>query len=202
MSESSDDLERSVRALGEAGRWDDATAAVLRGYGPEVIGFLVVTAGNETDASDAFSQFSVDLWKGLARFRWEASLRSWCYTLARHALRRLQRAPVRKRLQPFESGALSDLVAEVRTPTITQLRSETKDRVRALRRKLPATDQAILLLRVDRNLPWRDVAIILADEEHALGEAEVVRRAAALRKQFERIKQALRSLARDAGEPT
>lgn len=199
--DSSDDLERQVRELGDAGQWDDATAAVLRGYGPELIGFLVVTAGNEADASDAFSQFSVDLWKGLRTFRWESSLRSWCYTVARNALRRLQRAPGRRRLQPLESAALSGLVAEVRTPTITQLRSETKDRVRALRQKLPATDQEILLLRVDRNLPWRDVARILADDDGALNDAELVRRAAALRKQFERIKQTLRTLARDAGEP-
>lgn len=195
------DVEAQARELGAAGRWADATALVVRAYGGELLGFLIATAGNDADGQDAFSQWSLDVWRGLPGFRWEGSLRSWCYTLGRHALRRLQRSPARRLAQPFESRELEALVAEVRTRTITHLRTETKDRVRALRADLPAADQTLLLLRVDRNLSWREVAMILADEGEALAEGELVRRAAALRKQFERIKHVLRQRMKDGEDP-
>ncbi len=195
------DVEVEARALAAAGRWNDATALVLRALGPELLSFLIATAGSDTDGHDAFSQCSIDVWRGLPGFRWESSLRAWCYTVARHALRRLQRAPARRRGQPFESDALEALVADVRTRTITMLRTETKDRVRSLRASLPPSDQTLLLLRVDRNLAWREVAQILADEDEVLTEAELVRRAAALRKQFERIKRALRERVTDGEDP-
>jgi RNA polymerase sigma-70 factor (ECF subfamily) len=97
------------------------------------------------------------------------------------------------------SHAWADLAAEVRSRTATYLLTEVKDQVRALRDRLTPDDQAILVLRVDRDLPWRDIARIMADEGESLTEPELVRRAAALRKRFERIKDELRALAQAAG---
>ena len=193
------DVETIARAHAEAGRWHDATAAALHGYGPELIDYLIAIARSDTDGSDAFAQFSVDLWRGLPTFRWEASLRTWCYTLARHALTRLQRAPARRRVVALESAELANLAEQVRTRTVTHLRTEVKDRVRELRAQLSPEAQSILVLRIDRNLPWRDVVRVLADEGEALAEAELVRRSAALRKRFEGIKQDLRRLVEAAG---
>ena len=140
----------------------------------------------------------VDVWRGLPGFRWQASVRAWCYTLARHALARLQRAPARRRTVGLATAELDALVAEVRTRTLSIVRTEARDGVRALREQLTPDEQAILILRIDRNLPWRDVARILADDD-APSEAVLVRRAAALRKRFEAIKATLRAKARRAG---
>lgn len=188
-----------MRVHVEAGRWHEATAAALRGYGPELIEYLVATGRSEVDGSDAFAELSVDLWRGLPSFRWEASLRTWCYTLARHALARVKRAPERRRAVALESGQLADLAEQIRSRTVTHLRTDVKHRVRALRERLSPEDQSVLVLRVDRDLPWRDIARIMADEGEALAEADLVRRAAALRKRFERIKGDLRELARAEG---
>jgi RNA polymerase sigma-70 factor (ECF subfamily) len=62
-----------------------------------------------------------------------------------------------------------------------------------IRRELDDDDQILLVLRVDRNLAWRDIAIVLLGESARFDE--IARKAATLRKQFERVKDRLRSLA-------
>ena len=144
------------------------------------------------------TQYS-DLWRGLPGFRWEASLRTWCYRLARHALARVRRDPARRRNQPLPSQQLGELAAQIHSRTADHLRTAVKDRVRELRLRLSPEDQTILILRVDRDLAWRDIAAVLGDEGEALTEPELVRRAAMLRKRFERIKDELRALAKAEG---
>ncbi len=193
------DVEAEARAHCAAHRWHEATVAALRGYGPELIDYLIAIARSETDGGDAFAQFSIDLWRGLPTFRWDASLRTWCYTLARHALARLQRAPARRREVALDSVLVEQVAAQIRTRTVEHLRTAVKDRVRELRHRLSPDEQTILVLRIDRDLPWRDIARIVTDEGEPLTEADLVRRAAALRKRFESIKHDLRALAQAEG---
>src|SRR5688500_4862058 len=97
--------------------------------------YLVAIARSETDGADAFSQFTEDLWKGLPRFRWQSSARTWCYTLARNALSRIRRQPHRK---PGRGIALSDapevarMAENMRSTTIMYMRTVVKDEVAAL----------------------------------------------------------------------
>jgi RNA polymerase sigma-70 factor (ECF subfamily) len=89
--------ERAIRALCEAGDHAGATTAALRSYGVELLGFLRALAGEHDLAAEAFAELGEDIWKGLPRFRWESSLRSWLYALARNALAQLRRDPRRRR---------------------------------------------------------------------------------------------------------
>lgn len=198
MSEpAADDPEAPIRASCAAGDWAAAARRILDLYGRELLEYLVAIARSEADGADAFSQFTEDLWRGLPKFRWQASARTWCYTLARHALARLRRDPHRR---PGRAVALDDApelaraAEQLRTHTLTYLRTAVKDRVAALRDELSPEDQAVLILRIDRKLEWRDVARALADEDDALDDAELARRSAALRKRFERIKNDLKKL--------
>jgi RNA polymerase sigma-70 factor, ECF subfamily len=68
-------------------------------------------------------------------------------------------------------------------------------RVAKLRAELDPEDQTLLILRVNRQLPWRDIARIMTDEGDASDDDELKRRAAALRKRFERLKEELRAKA-------
>jgi RNA polymerase sigma-70 factor (ECF subfamily) len=195
---SSDDSEAPLQALCDAQQYDAAATQIIQRYGRELLEYLVAIARSEADGADAFSQFTLDLWKGLPRFRWQASARTWCYTLARHALARVRRDPARR---PGRAIALTDApevakaAEQIRTSTINYLRTEVKDKVAALRDELSSEDQAILILRIDRKLEWRDVARALADEEDGeLTDAEITKRSAALRKRFERIKNDLKKL--------
>jgi len=188
-------LEDEIRAHCEAGDHGVAATVAIKGYGPEVLGYLVATARTETDATDAFALFCEDLWRGLPRFRFGASVRTWAYTLARHALYRVARDPERRRpkVPPSDAPELAHLADAVRTSTLMHLRTEVKDKVAALRAQLDEEDRTILVLRIDRKLAWQDIARVLADEE--IADAEATRRSAALRKRFERIKERLRRLA-------
>jgi RNA polymerase sigma-70 factor (ECF subfamily) len=188
--------EAAIQDLCTQGRWQDAATAIIERYGRELTEYLVAIARSETDGADAFSQFTEDLWRGLPRFRWQSSARTWSYALARNALSRVRRQPHRR---PGRGIALSDApevarVAEnVRSTTIIYMRTVMKDEVAALRNQLSPEDQSILILRIDRRLPWLDVARALADEDD-LDAAELRRRSASLRKRFERIKADLKAL--------
>jgi RNA polymerase sigma-70 factor (ECF subfamily) len=193
--------EIPIRSRCDAGDWAGAATLIMERYGSELLGFLVATARSEVDGADAFSHFTEQMWRYLPRFRWAASARTWCYTLARRSLSRIRRDPNRK---PQRAIALSDapevaaLAERLRTETITYLRTETKDRVALLREQLDPDDQALLILRIDRKLEWRDVAIALADEEtEELEGADLEKRAAAMRKRFTRIKADLKKQLED-----
>lgn len=193
------DVEASVRGLTEAGDHDGATTAALRGYGPEVMRFLCALQKNEGDASEVFSVFAEDLWKSMKSFAWECSLRTWTYTLARRASFRSMRKKRAAKVVLGSSPAISQLVQEVRTQTLTYLRTETKTRLRALRDSLPEEDRALLMLRVDRGLAWDELARVLSENDDTSEPEALKREAARLRKRFQLVKEKLKALAKSEG---
>jgi RNA polymerase sigma-70 factor (ECF subfamily) len=192
-------IEDEVRRLLSSGDVDAATTVALRGYGPEVLGFLAAVAKNEADARDAFSEFSEDLWKGIEKFAGNSSLRTWAYTIARRALWRVMNDPRRRPERNVPLSEISAVVAEVRESTMTHLRTEVKDGFAQLRAQLPADEQTLLILRVDRDLAWRDIAKVMHEGDGELDGTALEREAAALRKRFERVKTRLRELGEKAG---
>lgn len=188
-------LEARTRAATDAERWSDAATTAIVGYGEEILGYLVAMTRNETEAADAFSLFAEDLWKGLRKFRWECTLRTWAYGLARHALARVRRDPHRRRAVPLDDSTVEALVAKVRSRTSTFLRTETRDKIAKLRAALEPDDQTLLILRINRGLPWRDIARVLAPDGDTATPAALDKLAASLRKRFERLKSDLKERA-------
>ena len=185
--------ERAIRALCEAGDHAAATTAALRAYGVELLGFLRALAGDQDLAAEAFAELGEDVWKGLPKFRWESSLRSWLYALARNALAQLRRDPRRRAERNLPLSVAPEIAAVARTVTLEIQRTEVKDEFRVLREQLDPEEHEILLLRLDRGLAWKDIARILG------GDDNVDARAAMLRKRFERAKERLRKLAIEHG---
>ena len=171
MSDDRAALEERIKAAADGGQWTDAATAALTGYGEEILGYLVAITRSETDASDAFSLFAEDLWKGLPKFRWECTFRTWAYGLARHAFARIKRDPHRRRAVPLGDSHVDALVEQVRSRTATFLRTETKDKVAKLRAALDPDDQTLLILRINRGLAWRDIARVLAPSRSPLATA-------------------------------
>jgi RNA polymerase sigma-70 factor, ECF subfamily len=185
-----DALEEAASAACRAGDFRLATTLVVRGYGGEILGFLGAVTRDVAVAEDVFSRFCEDVWRGLPAFRWESSLRTWCYLLARHArIRHFKRA----KLPVVEvDDELDNLVAAVRTETASYLRSEVRDALHEARAQLDADDQTLLILRVNRTLSWQEIARVMIEQDEVVDDAVLVRKAAALRKRFERIKQTIR----------
>jgi RNA polymerase sigma-70 factor (ECF subfamily) len=201
MTDEPTDLEQKIQEAALAGDFEAAATAVFQGYGDEILSFLIARLRSPSDGREVFSTFAEDLWKGLPQFGWRCSMRTWAYALARNAANRYASAPQRNRgrnLTLSHSGRLSALVEQVRSATHVYQQTAVKDRVRALREQLDADDQMLLVLRVDRGMAWRDLAIAMAGEME-LDETALEREAARLRKVFERVKNDLRQMAKEAG---
>jgi RNA polymerase sigma-70 factor (ECF subfamily) len=202
--ETREKLERDVRARCLESDFGGASTIALRGYGPEILGFLYVVHPAETDASDAFAEFSEVLWRKLPDFGWESTLRTWAYGIARNVSRALRRNAGRRRRHEAADGdaALDNVAEKVRTETLSYLRTKKRSRLQALRDTLPEEDRMLLVLRVDRKLEWSELARVLAeadDDAPPLDDAGVVREAARLRKRFQLLKDRLRETARREG---
>jgi RNA polymerase sigma-70 factor (ECF subfamily) len=189
--------ERELVQLIREGDFQRAATHALSRYGAEVYGFLINLMGNESDASEVFSQTGEDLWRGLPSFRAQCSVRSWLYLLARHAAARFRRTPWNRGGRTGDSR-LDELVMRSRTTTAPWKRSDVKDRWRALRESLDLDDRTLLVLRVDRAMSWTQVAQVMVGREDA-ERTELSREAARLRKRYQLLKEDLRRRAREMG---
>jgi RNA polymerase sigma-70 factor (ECF subfamily) len=186
------DLDPRILSLLDAGDLSGAATEALRGYGPQVLGYLTAVLRDDDDAHDVFSQFAEDLWRGLPGFRRECAVRTWAFRLAWHAAARYARDPYRKRHRPILTTEASKIAEEVRSTMSTYAPGGRADKLMKLRESLDSEEQTLLILRVDKAMPWEDVAEVLrADGEPASP--------AALRKRFERLKEKLGRLAREQG---
>ena len=202
MSDDADptSLEARLHELWSAGRYDEVATIAVESYGSAVMGLQIKLLGDPVLGGDAFSVFCEDLWKGLPRFAWRSSLRTWCFTLARHAAQRVGSAPARRaeRNQPLDRSPVFEVAERVRTRTLAHLRTESKDELRALRASLSRDDQLLLTLRIEQQLPWRDIAAVTLGDVAAPAD-EVKREAARVRKRFQLVKQQLKKLAAEHG---
>ncbi len=183
-------IDDELRALAAAGELGEVARLAISRYGAELLRYLAAVTRDDGEAAEVFAQTCEDLWRGLPGFRWRASLRTWLYTLARHAWRRRGRDRFRRGGERVALSEQPELAAAVRTQTAEWQRSEVRDRFAALRAQLTEEDRELLALRVDRGLAWREIAQVLEDTDDS---AQLARRSAALRKRFERIKDLIRS---------
>jgi RNA polymerase sigma-70 factor (ECF subfamily) len=185
-------LDRQVAELRRRGDLEAAATLAIRTLGPEILGYLTALLHDPGDASEVFSQFAEDLWRGLDAFRGEASLRTWAYRLARHAALRHRRDPYRRRGERFGTTRASALAGSIVASTAVRLEQRAQQLAR-LRGRLEEDEQTLLILRVDRGLSWGEVAEVLAGDDGKRPEE------AALRKRFERLKEKLARAAREEG---
>jgi RNA polymerase sigma-70 factor, ECF subfamily len=196
-----DEIDQPIKQLFDEHRFDDATSEILRRLGPEILGFLVALLRDHDAAGEAFSAFAEKVWTSIERFEWRSSIRTWSYVLARRAaydLRRKERREARRVRPLSEAPAALEMEARVRTATLTLLRTETKSELVRLRETLPAEDQLLLILRVDRKLSWNDLARVTLEDEEP-DEDTIKREAARVRKRFQLVKERLRALATERG---
>jgi RNA polymerase sigma-70 factor, ECF subfamily len=176
--------EEDLRRLWQEGRWDAATERLLRCYGREIAEFLAA-------------------WRGMAKFEGACSFRTWAYAVARLNSLRYRRDGRRReaRSTPLPEGSsVSYLVERLRSETATYLKTQTRTRIAELRETLPEADQTLLMLRVDRELSWIELAQVLHEDEQSQLQGEALKREAArLRKRFQLVKTKLYELGKQEG---
>jgi len=185
-------IEQQIASCLDRGDVKQAATEALRGYGPQILAYLAGVLRDDEAAAEVFSEFSEDLWRGIGAFRRESSFRTWAYRLAWNAARQLARDPFRKRGRRLMTSEWSAIAQEVRSSTATQRQFEIQGRLAKLRTALHPDEQSLLILRVDRELSWKEVAQVMSESETPLDEA-------ALRKRFERLKARLHKMAKKEG---
>jgi RNA polymerase sigma-70 factor (ECF subfamily) len=186
------DVEAQIAQLRAAGQAKEVATLAIESYGPEVLSFLEMMLRDHADACDAFSQACEDLWRSLPRFEGRSSMKTWFYTLARHAASRLRRSPGR-RISPLSE--ITDIADRVRSRTSLHLRTEIKTGFAEIRAALDEADRTLLVLRVDRAMSWNDIARVMTNEDEDDSDAELTRTAARLRKRFQSVKETIRERA-------
>src|SRR5215208_6701537 len=184
-------LEETVRSQLAAGDPAAAATGVIRVLGPSVLGYLRSIVRDEDDAADAFSHFAEDLWRGIAGFRGDSTVRTWAFKVAWCAAMHVRSDAWRRHGRRLETGEASRLAEDIRTKSAVrdERRRLALDRVRS---SLDAEEQTLLFLRLDQELEWTEVAEVLSAEGAPIAPA-------ALRKRFERLKERLATQLRAEG---
>jgi RNA polymerase sigma-70 factor, ECF subfamily len=184
-------VEARVRGLLASGDLRGAATEAIQGFGPKVLGYLRSVLRDENDAADAFSNFAEDLWRSIGSSRGEPSFKAWAYKLAWCAAMHVRSDTSRRLGRRLETGESSGLVAEIRTRSV--IGDEVQRRgLDKLRGTLTPEEQTLLYLRLDQQLTWNEVAVVLS------GPGEAVE-AATVRTRYERLKSDLARLAREQG---
>ena len=185
------DLEVRIGKLLAAGDRPAAATATIQDLGPPVLRYLRSMLRDEDDASDAFSIFAENVWRGLATWRGDGSLRAWSFRLAYNAAINLRNEAWRRRGRRFFTGEASALAEEILTRSHVKVERQ-RQALDRLRESLDVEDVSLLALRVDQKLSWTDIADVLAADGEPVEPA-------ALMKRFERLKARLARMAKEQG---
>jgi RNA polymerase sigma-70 factor (ECF subfamily) len=126
------------------------------------------------DAADLTQEVFLRAYRGIRKFRGDASLTTWLYRIGVNVC--LNQASVRK-VQETPLDEAPELRAAGADPASSLLTSEAGARVRAAVARLPRKQRATLILRVYQDLSHREIALVLgttvgavkANVFHALG---------------------------------
>jgi RNA polymerase sigma-70 factor, ECF subfamily len=142
--------ESEVRAHLEGGSVGGASRLCLEAYGAELFGLLLGVLEDAAVARRIYADVASQIASEIGDFHWRCSLRSWTYSLAHRKL-----ADRRRHL----SGAGDDREGDsVRVPIDTE--PERSRDLESLQWELSEEDRELLILRIDRALPWSELCVI------------------------------------------
>jgi RNA polymerase sigma-70 factor (ECF subfamily) len=126
--------------------------------------------GNHEDASDLAQDVFIRAYRGLAKFKGQASLATWLYRIGVNVcLNRVAvKTPRPEALDPLLSASDERIASADENATDTLLREERAGQVREAIAKLPRKQRATLILRVYHELPHEEIAGILGSSVGAV----------------------------------
>jgi len=142
----------------------DAFDTIVERHRRQVYQLCYRFVGNHEDASDLAQDVFVRAYRGLHRFKGQASLATWLYrisvnvSLNRVSARRLFTTPITEQRLVSAADSPADLV----------LREERAERVRAAIARLPRKQRATLILRTYHELPHDQIASVLGSSVGAV----------------------------------
>jgi RNA polymerase sigma-70 factor (ECF subfamily) len=192
-------FDAEVKGLVLADRQRQAADLLLTRLSPELRPFLHRLLGDVTLADEALSNTCERLWRGLSAFRWECSLRSWSYIIARREASRCRARHARDDFQQTTLSKADQVAARVGSTsgTFSTTRRDQLDNVRA---SLSDEDRDLVVLRVERSLAWKEIAAAFLEDDDTSPE-NVAREAARLRQRFRAIRVKIAAAISDPSPP-
>ncbi len=151
--------EPSDQALVAAYRHGDQRAAseLVRRHGPAVARFLYSSGALAADIEDLVQETLFRAFRGLDRWRGEASFRSWLFTIAGNLTRDAFRRRKGREVIPLEDRDLPDRA----DPDAELAAGELEERLRTELGRLPRLQREVFLLRVQEGTSYEDIAAAL-----------------------------------------
>jgi RNA polymerase sigma-70 factor, ECF subfamily len=126
--------------------------------------------GNHEDASDLAQDVFIRAYRGLAKFKGQASLGTWLYRIGVNVcLNKVgAKAPKPESLDPLLAASDQRIASQAESAPEALLRGERAEQVRAAIARLPRKQRATLILRVYHELPHEEIAGILGSSVGAV----------------------------------
>jgi RNA polymerase sigma-70 factor (ECF subfamily) len=131
-------------------------------------------------------------------FEQRSSVRTWASRIARNASIQYRTRSRRKGREVLAGDSTLEALAEEITTTTASRLERARNELVALRLELPHDDQELLILRAERGLSFRDIAVVMSDPV-PVSDEDITREAARLRKRFQMVKDRLHALAKERG---
>ncbi len=203
MSAELGEIEDRIKEAFEIADYDTAATLFIEQFGGDILEFLAGRLNDPPDVAEVFSIFAENFWKALPGFQWRTTMRSWALVLARNAAYHFRNSPEKRLVHPTtissKKSKFAQAVTKLRDVTKMHLCTEVKSQMRKIYDELPDDDRSLLFLRIDKQLSWQDIAVIMSGQGEEMKQAERKQWANRLRQRFHVVKQRLKDLAKDEG---
>lgn len=188
--------EASIVAELKAGN-EDAYTRLIAQYHQTIYNLVYRILDDPTDAPDTTQEVFIKVFRGMAKFNGESSLKTWMYRIAiheasnrrrwffRHKVQELSIEPTRDESQGQSDSLRDSLMDSGESPFETVARSQVRARVEQVLQELPEHYRTAVVLRDIEDLSYEEIAEMT---ETSLGtvKSRLVRGREALRKRLER----------------
>jgi len=188
--------EASIVAELKAGN-EDAYTRLISQYHQTIYNLVYRILDDPTDAPDTTQEIFIKVFRGMAKFNCESSLKTWMYRIAiheasnrrrwffRHKVQELSIEPARDETQNRSESLRDSLLDHGESPFETVARSQVRARVEQVLQELPEHYRTAVVLRDIEDLSYEEIAEMT---ETSLGtvKSRLVRGREALRKRLER----------------
>jgi RNA polymerase sigma-70 factor (ECF subfamily) len=189
--------EASIVARLKAGN-EDAYAWLIAQYHQSIYGLVYRILDDPTDAPDTTQEVFIKVFRGMAKFNGESSLKTWMYRIAiheasnrrrwffRHKVQELSIEPLPDDRETYSASLRDRLVDASESPFDAVARGQVRARVEQGLQELPENYRTTVVLRDIEGLSYEEIAEMT---ETSLGtvKSRLVRGREALRKRLERF---------------
>ena len=129
-------------------------------YLPYIHSLALKFSGDEMEADDITQEVFIRTYKNLKKFRFDSKFSTWLYRITINQA--IKSGKKRKREAPMEDTRLFDNVVDPEKSQIDQMILDDQYvRFRKSIEKLPEKQRAIMLLRIDQELSFKEISVIM-----------------------------------------